>query len=49
MLNIPSLVAQATQPPTASWWSSPLGLGVLIAVGVTLLILLVLVFRKKKR
>ena len=49
MLNIPSLVAQAAQPSTASWWSSPLGLGVLIAVGITLLILLVLVFSKRKR
>ncbi len=49
MLNIPSLVAQADQPSTASSWTSPLGIGVLLAAGVIFLILLVAVFRKKKQ
>ena len=49
MLNIPSLVAQADQPQAGSSWSSLLGIGVLIAAGVIFLILLVAVFRKKKR
>ena len=49
MLDIPSLVAQADQPQTGFSWFSLLGIGVLIAAGVIFLILLVAVFRKKKR
>ncbi len=49
MLDIPSLVAQADQPQAGSSWSSLLGIGVLIAAGVIFLVLLVAVFRKKKR
>ncbi len=49
MLDIPSLVAQADQPQAGSSWFSLVGIGVMIAAGVILLVLLVAVFRKKKR
>ena len=49
MLNFSSLVAQADQPQAGSSWSSLLGIGVLVAAGVIFLILLVAVFRKKRR
>ncbi len=49
MLDIPSLVAQADQPQAGFSWFSLVGIGVMIAAGVILSILLVAVFRKKKR
>ncbi len=49
MLNIPSLIAQADQPQAGSSWFSLLGVSVLVAAGVIFLVLLVAVFRKKKR